>query len=184
MSAAPPTSRIITFPGPSAMGSARRPARKAEITGVSERLAVLKAIAPDAAVSVLMVTLDESAGWQGEAAAQAITRQAVRATDMVSRVGHGRIAVILQSTREQKAAEIAARLSMRLRSAPLFRGAGVSVSAATGTGSHGEALMEAASSTLPECGCQVPGIRKQPRQGPTGRPLRPTPLRPQLPCSS
>ena len=153
MPTAAPDRPLLHFPGPSARRA--RPAAVRARGGVPaffNRLAVLAEIAPDSPVSLLVITLPSAIGEDSETLAEAMVRAYVRATDLVARLEPGRIAVVLQGTDATRAARISCRLQVQFSRAAIPGCATAVIGVASGIGRHGRTLLQAASSSLPDCG--------------------------------
>lgn len=145
--------RLIALPGAGQPPFEGRDAQRENGTQtMAGRLTLLGAIAPEGAVSVVVVSLPPSVTWDAAALAEGVVRANVRATDTVVALGEGRIGVILQGSDARRTAETVGRVQHRLQRSPLFRGMPVAVAAATGIGRHGTTLLKAATTSLPDCG--------------------------------
>lgn len=144
---------LLRFPGPSTRRARRAAGRPRDgVHAFFNRLAVLAEIAPDAPVSLLAITLPAAASAESEALAEGMVRANVRPTDLVARLEPGRVAVVLQGTDATRAAQISYRLQMQLSRAAIPGCTTAVIGVASGTGRHGRTLLQAAASSLPDCG--------------------------------
>lgn len=126
-----------------------------------ERLETIGALGPGAPLSFVVVRLEgfgDSAQRTARDAAMrtaaARTRELVRSTDCVGRLGNEALGVVLQGTGATAAAAVAARLTYHLDRALAGDGseARAVVSAATGLGVNAGMLPVAAMDSLGDCG--------------------------------
>lgn len=148
------TGQLLAFPSPIRdRDSGQAQTRESPgLNAIVDRLTILGEISPERPVSVVIVSLPGDPGWEAAALAEGVVRANVRAVDTVVALGDGRIGVVLQGSGPREASETAGRVQHRLQRSPLFHGMAVTIAAASGIGQHGQTLLKAASTSLPDCG--------------------------------